>query len=313
MNFTIKQIKAFVAVAELESFNAAANRLNLSSSAVSLLVRELELQLGFTLFDRTTRKVSLSKAGRDLMPSVLKMLREVQAVNLAANDVKNRTTGVVRVAAPLIVASAILPPMIAAYRSAHPGVMIRPVDCTVEDLVRMVEEDRADMAVGPDRPTGDAVKALALYESPWVLWCAPEHELASRRKLTWASLKGQSIVAAGRDYENRVAEALRDTPESQRFDPTYVVDNISTALGLAASGLGVTLSPAYVGVLAKKLGLVMRRVTEPEVMREVSVFTSKVRTLTPAAAAFLEFLVPRMRAMSASTSRRAAHSRAKRS
>ena len=74
-----------------------------------------------------------------------------------------------------------------------------------------------------------------------------------------------------------------------------IVDNISTALGLAAEGLAVTLAPAYVGVLAEKLGLVMRRVTQPEAIRQVCVYRPTARSMPPAAEAFAEFLVDWLR------------------
>ena len=153
----------------------------------------------------------------------------------------------------------------AGYRELHPDVLVRPVDCTVEKLVRIIEEDYADLAIGPDRPTGDLVARIGLYDSPWVLWCSPEHALARRRRVTWAMLKHESVIAVGRDYETSVAEALRQTPEEDRFVPTYVVDNVMTSLGIAAVGLGVTLSPMYVSVVARYLGLVMKRVEEPKI------------------------------------------------
>lgn len=283
-------------VADLQSFSLAARRLNLTASAVSLLVRDLEREVGFSLFDRTTRSVALSKAGRDLLPAAQQSLRQVQALVITANDIQNRSTGIVRVAAPLIVAHAMLPAAMAEYRQLHPQVSVRPVDCNVEDLVRMVDEDHADLAIGPDRPTSDDVRRVSLYVSPWVLWCSPSHPLARRRRVTWAMLAGESVIAAGRDYETRVAEALQDTATVERFVPTYVVDNITTSLGIAATGLGVTLSPMYVSVVANRLGLVMKHVDAPRIEREFCLYLPRRRSLTPAILDFSEFLAGHLRA-----------------
>lgn len=289
MNLTIKQLRAFVTVADLQSFSLAAQRLSLTAGAVSLLVRDLEEELGFSLFDRTTRRVALSKSGRDYLPAAQQVLRQVQAAVIAANDVKNRATGVVRVAAPLIVAQSLLPPAMAEYWRRHPNVLVRPVDCTVEKLVRAVEEDHADLAIGPDRPQSDLVERIGLYDSPWVLWCSQQHPLANRRRITWVNLKHESVISAGRDYEASLAEAFQDKPEEDRFVPSYVVDNITTALGIAAVGLGITLSPMYVGVAARGMGLAMKRVEEPEIVRQLSLYLPR-RSPTPAVSAFAEFL-----------------------
>lgn len=290
MNLTIKQLRAFVTVADAQSFSLAASRLSLTAGAVSLLVRDLESELGFSLFDRTTRRVALSKAGRDYLPAAQQVLRQVQAAVISAQDVKNRATGVVRVAAPLVVASAMLPAAMAAFRRLHPGVQVRPVDCTVEDLAVIVERDHAELAVGPDRPTGDAVQRLTLYESPWVLWCAPTHPLARRRRVTWATLKDEALIAAGRDYELRMGEVTAQAPQAHDIVPTYVVDNITTALGMAAAGLGVSLAPMYVGVMARSFGLMMKRVESPQIVREMSLYLPRQRSLAPAASALVDFL-----------------------
>lgn len=295
MNPTIRQLRAFVTVADLQSFSLAAQRLCLTASAVSLVVRDLEREVGFSLFDRTTRSVALSKAGRDFLPAAQQALRQVQALVITANDIKNRSTGIVRVAAPLIVAHAMLPAAMAEYRHLHPYVSVRPVDCNVEDLVRMVDEDHADLAIGPDRPSGDEVERIALYKSPWVLWCAPTHPLAARRRITWAMLADEAVIAAGRDYETRVAEALQGAPEAKRFVPSYVVDNITTSLGVAATGLGVTLSPMYVALVASRLGLVMKHVEAPRIVREFCLYLPRRRSLTPAIHSFSEFLATHLK------------------
>lgn len=292
MTFSIKQLRAFVSVAELASFRIAAERLYLTPSAVSVLVKELERELGFTLFERTTRRVALSLAGRDFLNSAVKVLKEAQAAALTASDLKNRTTGVVLVAAPLVVASSLLPNAVAAFYREHKNVVVRPVDCPVEGLVDAVSDAKVDLAVGPDRPVGKEVRRTNLFESPWVLWCSPEHPLAAQQQLTWADLSRHAVIAAGRDYETRIAEAFRKSPAAQRFAPSYVVDNVSTALGLAAANLGVTLSPAYVGVMAKSFGLIARRFSKSELTRHLSIYSSTARALNPAAASFLAFIGP---------------------
>ncbi len=289
MNLTIKQLRAFVTVADLQSFSLAAQRLNLTPGAVSLLVRDIENELGFSLFDRSTRRVSLSKAGREYLPAAAEVLRQVQAAVMSAHDVKNRAAGVVRVAVPLIVAQAMLPPAMRVYRDMNPDVIVRPVDSTVENIVRLIEEDRADLGIGPDRPTGDLVERIGLFASPWMLWCSQDHPLARRRRITWSMLKHESVVAAGRDYEIRVAEALQHTPEEDRFVPTYVVDNVTTALGIASVGLGVTFAPLYVGILAREMGLIPKTLEGPEIVREFSMYVPR-RALTPTISAFAEFL-----------------------
>lgn len=288
--FTLRQLEAFVAVADLHSFSASAERLGLTAQAVSQLVAELEAVLGFRLFDRTTRRVTLTSAGRDFITSAQAVLRHVDAADTASADVRNRAAGLVRVGAPLVLASTALPAAIKAHLVLRPKVVVRIRDLPVDRLVDGVASGDVDLAIGPDRAIGSEVSAQALFDSPWVLWCSPDHPLARLAQVRWADLRDQALVAAGHDHERSVAQMRLNAPEDTRITPVDVVDNVSTALGIAAQGLAATLAPAYVGVLATPLGLVMRRVVEPETVRKVCLYRPLTRTLSPAAEGFAEHL-----------------------
>lgn len=292
---SLRQLEAFVAVEELQSFAAASQRLGLTSSAVSQLVAELESILGFRVFDRNTRKVTLSSAGRDFLSSAQTVLRHVQLAESTAADVRNRTAGIVRVGAPLVLASSVLPAMVREFGEQRPRVNVRISDVAVDRLVDVVESGDVDLSIGPDRPHGESVLQEVAFESPWVLWCAASSPYASKKTLTWRDLKDARLVAAGRDHERSVAQMNLNVPEGERVRPAHVVDNITTALGLAAEQLSVTLAPAYVGVLASKFGLVMRRVLEPETIRHVCIYQSSTRSIPPAAEAFKEFSLAHLR------------------
>ena len=109
MHFTVRQLQALVTVADTGSFVRAAEHLHLSSSAVSQLIIEAEAALGFKLFDRSTRKVVLSPAGRACVPCAQAVLRQVELARTTAMDIRDQAAGLVRVAASLVVASVLLP------------------------------------------------------------------------------------------------------------------------------------------------------------------------------------------------------------
>jgi len=289
--FSLRQLEAFSAVADLHSFSAAAERLGLTSSAISQLVAELEATLGFKLFDRTTRRVVLSSAGRDFLGSAQSVLRYALTAESAANDVRQRAAGIVRVGAPLVLASTALPAAIREYTAERPKLIIRVHDVAVDAIVDSVANGDLDLSVGPDRVTGPDVSSEIAFDSRWVLWCAPSHPLAALKTIEWKQLRDVSLVAAGRDHERSVAQMLVNAPPDTRITPVHVVNNVTTALGLAAEGLAATLAPAYIKVLADHFGLVMRRVVDPETIRHISVYRPATRAFSPAAEGFAEFLV----------------------
>lgn len=295
IRFSPRQIEAFLAIADLESFSRAAARLNLSPSAVSGLIAELEAVIGFVLFERTTRKVTLSGAGRQFLPSAQSAMRQLQLTTAAANDIARRRVGLVRVAAPLVVASVIVPPVLAEFSKLYPNVSVRLADTPVDRLGPSLAEGEVDLAVGADRAPPAGVVSERLFPSPWVLWCSPESQFAKRRFVRWGDLIGVELCTAGRDHEQSVAQMTLDQPADKRVTPTQIVDNMSTALGLAAANLAVTASPAYVRPLAEKFGLQMKRIIDPEVMRHLTIFKPERRAMSPATEALAGFLSERLR------------------
>lgn len=294
--YSVRQLDAFATVADTLSFSVAADRLALTPSAISQLVNELEAAVGFKLFERSTRRVALTAAGREFLGSASVVLKNLRLAESAAADLRNRAAGLVRVAAPMVIASSILPDAIRRYGQVRPKVVVRIRDAAVEQLVDQVADGDVDFAIGPDRPTGDDVERVPLFESPWVLWCAPDHPLATKRRVRWRDLRSHALVTAGRDHERSVAQMRLGLPDEERITPIDVVDNVSTALGIAAAGLAATLSPAYVGVWAEqRWGLTMRRVIEPEVMRQVCLYRPIRRVTSPAAEGFAQALCDLLR------------------
>jgi DNA-binding transcriptional LysR family regulator len=215
----------------------------------------------------------------------------MELAQAAADDIRNRAAGIVRVAAPLILASTILPAAVKAYAGPQPQVLVRIRDTSVENLVDSVNSAAVDLAVGPDRAVSDGVARLDLFKSAWVLWFAAGHPLAERKEISWAELRHYPLVVAGRDYERTISLTHGEYHANDRITPVEIVENISTAFGMAAEGLGLVIAPAYVGLLGRRFGLVMRPIIQPEVMRQVCLYHSSTRKVSPAAEGFREHLI----------------------
>ena len=224
IRYTLRQFEAFVTVAQLLSFSASAERLGMTAQAISQLIAEFEGLLGFRLFDRTTRRVTLSRAGRDFLASAESVLRHVNFAESAADDVRNRATGVVRIGAPLVLACTALPAVIHDYMVKRPKVMVRIHDVAVDSLIDAVASGDVELAIGPDRTAGPSVHMQPLFDSPWVLWCSPEHPLARRRAVRWSELRDHPLVAAGHDHESSVSLMRLNAPAGTRITPMHVVD-----------------------------------------------------------------------------------------
>lgn len=284
-----RQLETFVVAAELHSFRQAALRLHLSPSAVSNLIAELESTLGFAVFERTTRSISLTPQGRRFLPSAQAVLWQLRQAGMTATDIRDSEIETVRMAAPLVVAAILLPRIMASLRQDS-GLRFRIIDTPVVWLADRVAIGEADLAIGPDRETPVGISRTGLAPTSWVLWCRPDHPLAQQHQVAWHALAEVDVFAAGRDHEERVWPQLVERDHGRVPGRVHVVEHITTALGLAAAGHGVTFSPDYVAPLARSFGLVNCKLVEPELVRELSLYASE-RGLSRAVAAGHEHIV----------------------
>src|SRR5947208_874617 len=148
MNITSRQLKAFLLTAQHQSFSRAAEQLFITQSGMSVLVRELEAQLGFRLFDRTTRRVTLTEFGVKFLPIADRSLLELEAA--AANIGRSATEADrhLSIGATPLVAAELLPPVIAEYAKRKPQLHIRVYDAEQPRLVQMAQCGRIQV-----RPT----------------------------------------------------------------------------------------------------------------------------------------------------------------
>src|SRR5256885_8287938 len=155
MNITSRQLKAFLLTARYQSFSRAADQLYITQSGMSVLVRELEAQLGFRLFGRTRRKGMLTKFGSKFLPIADKSLLELEQAAANIGRSASAEKGELAVGATPFVAADLLPAALAAYALRNPELHVRLIDAEGARLVEMLQAgapDGAAPAQHPDTP-----------------------------------------------------------------------------------------------------------------------------------------------------------------
>lgn len=289
MNISLRQLEAFLAVSQLSGFTRAADRLHLTQSAVSLLVRELESQLSVRLFDRTTRAVRLTDAGRELYPFAEKALAELQAGIDNTRDLLAKKRGRVVLAAPPLIASHLLPPVVSRFRETYPGVAVVLRDLLADEILTRVSSGEVDFGIGTFHRLDGALESQTLATDSLILVAPRGHALARKRKLRWRDLAGQPLIAL--DRHSSLRHLIDRTLESAGCDsvPAYEVSFITTAIGMVESGLGVAVLPSYILLSTRHSRVETRLIGEPVVDREISIVTRVGKSLSPAAADFALF------------------------
>ena len=290
MNITLRQLRAFLAVARTGSFTLAAESLFVTQSALSSLIKEFEGALGVRVIDRSTRRILLSDIGSELVPLVEKVLQDLDQMVAGVADVKSLRKGLVRIAAPQLMACTLLTEFIAAYNKEHPAITIRLVDCGVEEVVAKVITGEVDFGVGPERDTSSEVAAETLFELPFVAVVPPGHPLAAQAEVRWADLAAYPFIALRGVFAQRISVDLHSSIFDLSLTPAHEVAFMSTALSMASSGLGVTACIPYAHSLVELYKLEMRPLRDPEVKRRFFVLKRNDRSLSPAAESVLDFL-----------------------
>lgn len=293
-NVTLRQLRAFLAIADAGSFAAAARRMHLTPSALSLLVKELEGAMNVRLFDRTTRSTALSLAGSEFYPLARKVLDDLAQALENTQDLEQKKRGTVRIACTPLYASTTLPELVLRYRQRYPAIAVYVLDSLNQEALSRVVSGEADLGIAPQRAAPPELVQESLFcDRVWLI-CRPEHPLAGLRRVTWAQVLQQPFVSLTRDFTTRLQTDLFKHSPDLVLTPTQDVSFITTALGMVQWGHGITAQPARSLPLIEPFGLVARPIVAPVVHRHLSLFYKRGHELSPAAASFREFLYEAM-------------------
>lgn len=195
MNVTLRQLRAFQAVAEAGQFTLAASRLHLSQSALSGLVKDLEGELEVRLLDRHTRSVRLTDSGKQFLEHTRRVLQELDHALQHTRDTTKFNRGHVRVACSTVLSATLVVPFFAAFRAAHPGVRLELVDVAEQNIQRAVLEETADLGIGTQSHINPEILATRLFRDAYCAVLHPTHRLAARSAVPWRALEEEPWIA----------------------------------------------------------------------------------------------------------------------
>ena len=284
---TLRQLRAFAAVARHGSFTRGAAALHLSQSAVSLLVRDLERELDATLVERG-RRPAVTEIGAEFLRDTSRLLDDLdRAVGNArlARDARRR---VIRLAVGHLLASTLVPEALAAFARERPDVDVVLLDGPVEHVAERVLAGEADAGIASldaDVRRPELRVDLLLRDSIHVVSASSLPPLRSDRgpgTVPWARLQDQPLILA--NPANRIWHELRGRLAEQRrtFTVRHEVAMYSTGLALARQGFGRLLSPGFCAASAALQGLHVQPLVRPVVRWDVSALRRRSTPPSPA-------------------------------
>ncbi|WP_046863896.1 LysR family transcriptional regulator [Microvirga massiliensis] len=291
INFEVLDLRAFTAVVELEGFNRAAEMLNMSQPALSRRIQRLEGAVGAALLERTTRRVSLTALGRELLPLIQRMLDEFDSSLFAMRDVGVRRAGQISLACIPTAAFYFLPSVIARFNEQYPNIRFRIFDLSANDGLESVARGEVEFGINLLGSSDPELTFEPLLADPFVLACRRDHPFARREAVDWADLDGQRIVMVSRASGNRTLLDAALAKADVHLSWSYEVTHLSTSLGLVEAGLGLSVLPQLATPQGDHPIIITRPIRNPEVSRTIGVVRRQGGRLAPATERFLDMLL----------------------
>ena len=294
MNVTFRQLRVFTEVAQHGSMIRAAESLHLTAPAVSMQIKEVEAQVGLSLFDRHGRQVSLSTAGEYFLVHARRLLANLKEADNAMARFKRLDHGLLTIG---IVSTAkyFVPHLLARFHEEHPGVDVRlRVVGNREQLVSMMEAGDVDMSVMGRPPKEIATRAEAFAAHPLVFVCPPKHRLLDVGRPPVSLLQEQPFIV--REHGSGTRAAMAAFFAEHRFEPhiTMEMSSNETIKQAVMAGMGLSFLSLHTIGLEVRLGLLhVLDVEGTPIMRTWNIVRLQSKVLSPAAEAFRYFIIER--------------------
>ncbi|OED41277.1 LysR family transcriptional regulator [Endozoicomonas sp. (ex Bugula neritina AB1)] len=282
---------AFLAVVDCGSFSEAADKLFLTQPAVSKRISGLEDQLGTSLFDRTSRRVSLNEAGRTLLPRARQMLDLLSDTRQELTNLNGEIKGPLTIATSHHIGLHRLPTVLKAFSSRYPNVDldIRFVDSEASyEMLSRGEVELGVITLSPETPSH--VISEKIWDDPLVFMAAKDHPLAGKKNVSTKQLSEyQAVLPGSKTFTYGLVQRL--FKEERLILKTAMSTNyLETLRMLASIGLAWCILPkTMLGDDLVELDVLLKEGRHPPV-RQLGIICHRKRTLSNSANAFLDLV-----------------------
>lgn len=282
MNYSLRQLRVFVTVAQARSFSRAGEIIGLSQSAVSHSVKELETQTGVKLLDRTTREVVLTEAGQQLAMRLERLLDELHSTLRDVGRLGQQLSGTVRVAASQTISAHLIPQCIAESNHRYPDINFVLHDRPQQWVLESIRQGDVDFGIVIDPGAVSDLECEVVLSEPFLLLCRDDDPLASLPHVAWQALQGANLVL--QDYASGSRPLIDAALAAQGVKATIVqeIGHPATLFPMVEAGIGISVLPALALPMPQGSRLTVMRFV-PCFERQLMLVRRKNRSLSGAA------------------------------
>lgn len=283
-----QHLQAFCAVARLQSFSQAADSLFLTQPAISKRIALLEQQLGYPLFDRIGRQVSLTPAGKVLLPQAQMMLRHIENTQRLIDNLDQAVNGQLSLATSHHIGLHRLPQLLKQYTHTYPDVHLDLHFLDSEKAYQEIQDGRHDIAVVTLAPnTPDTIAQHPIWQDKLVFVVSQEHPLATISQIGLKDLSQHTGILPDKNtYTTRLIQTLFDQQQIP-LEIKMATNHLESIKMMVSVGMGWGVLPASM-VDSQVIELSVRDI---QVSRQLGYIHHHQRTLSQATQAFIQLLL----------------------
>ena len=291
MRATLHQLKVFQQVAELLNYSAAANKLSLTQPAVSIQIKQLENNLGLSLFEKIGKKIYLTSAGKELNHFCNDIFSRIDLMDMKLSAMKGQLEGEFLLAA-VTSAKYFTPHLLGAFHKLHPKVSLNLEVANRSQIIQLLKQNEVDLVIMGTVPENMRLKRYPIIENPIVIIANPSHPLAFQRNISCCELANHDFIM--REIGSGTRKGFEDFLLSQniKITPSMILGSSETVKQAVIADLGISaLSRHSVNLELATKCLVELDVQDFPLMRSWYVVHHETKQLSPAAIAFIDFIL----------------------
>jgi LysR family transcriptional regulator, carnitine catabolism transcriptional activator len=289
MDFSSRQLRAFQLVAQHHSFTRAAEALFITTSGLSVLIRELENQLGFRLFDRTTRHVVTTAHGSELLAATQPHLEALDAAMSRIGQTAKGSGQWLSVGTTPLVAANVLPQAIREFRNQRPDLRIRLFDSDLATILKKVEAGKLDIGLGIFKSV-PGVRRTPFFRFSLVVIRAHKDGAILLPSTPWSALNGQTLISLSSGYPHQQLIDEHLAKAGVRWQRGVVVNFLDTQIALVEADEGIAIIPSFGLPACRNRKVAMSQLINPVVNLEFHQISNRGKKLPFGADEFSAYL-----------------------
>jgi len=282
---SIRKYEIFDAAVQYGNFAKAAVYLNLTPSAVSHAINDLEEEIDLKLFSRNKKGVVLTAEGRRLLPFIRNIQKAEQVFGQEVDQIHGLQTGTVLLCAPGNICTKWLPGLITAFRQRHQNIGIKIVEGNHREIISWIEEDRADIAFLTGEAPTNFIKLASLEDS--LICVAPAYDTLQKPTVSIEDLRKMNILVNSVDENPEVPDFLNRN--HIKYDSRFSVDRPDALVSLVEANFGACILPS-ISEFSKDLK-VRKYAIEEEDKYPITIVVNIQFKSAPATAAMSRFIL----------------------